>query len=179
MKQNGIIKCKEKHQIIISSVLLILIIIWSFLIFGFSSMNADESDNTSNKFVADMIESTLNFTNKIGATSAYFDYNDIIEAAKVVNPLIRKLAHFTEYMILAVLIILYINYTFKTPKYIYLFLLSIIICIIYASLDEFHQLFVSGRTGKFVDVCIDTSGALMGLILCSTYYLAYWKGKKH
>lgn len=179
MKQSGIIKCKEKHQIIISSIMLILVIFWSFLIFSFSSMNADESSNTSNKLVANFIESTLNFTNKIGATNAYFDHNEIIQVAKVINPLVRKLAHFTEYLILAVLIILYINYTFKVPKYIYLFLISIIICIIYASVDEFHQLFVSGRTGKFVDVCIDTSGALMGLILCSTYYLAYWKGKKH
>lgn len=35
----------------------------------------------------------------------------------------------------------------------------------YASTDEFHQLFIPGRSGQFTDVCIDTAGAAIGLLL--------------
>ncbi len=48
------------------------------------------------------------------------------------------------------------------------FILSMIICFIYACTDEYHQLFVKGRTGQFSDSLIDTVGALIG---CSIYIL--------
>ena len=40
----------------------------------------------------------------------------------------------------------------------------ILIVILYASTDEFHQLFVPGREGTFRDVLIDTSGAIIAII---------------
>ena len=43
-------------------------------------------------------------------------------------------------------------------------LIVLIVCIIYASFDEVHQLFVDGRSGKITDVLIDSIGALIGLI---------------
>lgn len=43
--------------------------------------------------------------------------------------------------------------------------LSILICMLYACSDEIHQLFVSGRSGKVLDVCIDTFGSLMGIFI--------------
>lgn len=36
-----------------------------------------------------------------------------------------------------------------------------LICMIYASTDEFHQTFVDGRSGKSADVLIDTSGTVL------------------
>ncbi len=39
------------------------------------------------------------------------------------------------------------------------FATTIIICFIYAALDEFHQTFVAGRDGNIRDVFIDTSGS--------------------
>ena len=90
----------------------------------------------------------------------------------------RKVAHFSEYFILGVLVIIFLNYVIGNKKYIIVFLICLVICALYATSDEFHQVFILGRSGQAVDVCIDTLGALTGIILYSTYYLAYWIGKK-
>lgn len=37
--------------------------------------------------------------------------------------------------------------------------------VLYALSDEYHQTFVPGRNGTFVDLLIDASGALVGLLL--------------
>ena len=44
-------------------------------------------------------------------------------------------------------------------------LLSMVICIIYASLDETHQLFVYGRTAQVLDVLIDSVGSLISMLI--------------
>ena len=36
---------------------------------------------------------------------------------------------------------------------------------VYAATDEIHQLFVAGRSGRFSDVCIDSAGALAGVLV--------------
>ena len=46
-----------------------------------------------------------------------------------------------------------------------LFLLALCSSFLYACTDELHQLFVSGRSGQFTDVLIDTLGALFGCLL--------------
>ena len=40
-----------------------------------------------------------------------------------------------------------------------------VFCFIYACTDEFHQLFIAGRSGEFMDVMIDTMGVLNGALL--------------
>jgi len=44
-------------------------------------------------------------------------------------------------------------------------LISIIICIIYATSDEIHQLFVPGRSCQLLDILIDTIGSVIGIYL--------------
>ena len=44
--------------------------------------------------------------------------------------------------------------------------------------DEYHQLFVSGRTGQIKDAIIDSIGTVAGLIFCSTYEFTYHLGYK-
>ncbi len=39
-----------------------------------------------------------------------------------------------------------------------------------ASLDEFHQTFVSSRTGTPQDVMIDCGGAILGLAICRRFW---------
>lgn len=46
---------------------------------------------------------------------------------------------------------------------------GLLICVLYASSDEFHQLFISGRAGRIMDVFIDSSGAFTGIIFSSIY----------
>jgi VanZ family protein len=68
---------------------------------------------------------------------------------------LRKLAHATEYAILAVLLVR------ATGSYAWAFALTVA----YAATDEFHQTFVRGRHGTPVDVAIDAAGALVGLAI--------------
>ena len=66
---------------------------------------------------------------------------------------LRKLAHMTEYAVLALLLLR------ATGSYAWAFGLAVG----YACTDEFHQTFVRGRHGSPVDVGIDAVGALIGL----------------
>lgn len=44
-------------------------------------------------------------------------------------------------------------------------LVSWIICTLYAGTDEFHQYFVPGRACSLRDVCIDSAGAILGVLI--------------
>ena len=44
-------------------------------------------------------------------------------------------------------------------------LYTCIFCLIYAIFDEIHQIYVPGRTGKAIDVIIDTLGACTGITI--------------
>jgi VanZ family protein len=76
---------------------------------------------------------------------------------------LRKLAHLTEYAILAVLLLR------ATGSYAVAFALAIA----YATSDEVHQLFVRGRHGSPVDVGIDAVGALVGLAVARSRVLPW------
>jgi VanZ family protein len=52
----------------------------------------------------------------------------------------------------------------KLKKYIVLLMVFL-----FASSDEFHQLFVPGRSGRFTDVLIDTAGCTIGILFCLGY----------
>lgn len=76
--------------------------------------------------------------------------------------LIRKAAHFTEYAILSLLIWRgWKGYFRVIPPW----WAPVLGCFLYACTDEFHQSFVPGRGAAFTDVLIDTSGALVAMVL--------------
>ena len=66
---------------------------------------------------------------------------------------LRKIAHMTEYAILACLLVR------ATGSAAWAFGLAVA----YSASDEFHQTFVRGRHGSPIDVGIDAVGALIGL----------------
>ena len=76
---------------------LILVILWLSVIFIFSNQSGEESGNTSKKLIINII----NVYEKI--TNSEVDRDIVIE--KMQYP-IRKLAHFTEYFILGILMFL-------------------------------------------------------------------------
>lgn len=121
----------------------ILMLLWMLLIFIMSSFDATDSSNQSN-FIVNIISNILN-----------------IENARLLSLIIRKLAHFTEYLILGFLTINMLNKNDISKKY----LLSILICIIYATSDEIHQIFVPGRACQIRDVLIDSIGSITGVYL--------------
>ena len=88
------------------------------------------------------------------------------------NLIIRKNAHAFEYFILAVLVsAVLFEFTLKgTKALIYI----MFICLFYAVTDEFHQMFVPGRSSLVSDVLIDFLGSLIGtFIFYVIYYLVH------
>lgn len=73
---------------------------------------------------------------------------------------VRKTAHIFEYFVLGILMLNVLRYYCK-PSF-KLVILSAMLCILYACTDEIHQLFVPGRTGKIIDVFIDSIGIILG-----------------
>ena len=135
-------------------ILIILTISWMVLIFLFSNQKSVSSDKVSESF----INSTIVKVYKVFKPNATPD-----EVNKIVsfwNGPVRKLAHFMEYFVLGILVFL----TFKEFNYNNIFVM-ILICFLYAYSDEFHQLFVLGRSGKFADVLLDLLGSISSIIL--------------
>ncbi|WP_163195786.1 VanZ family protein [Clostridium thermarum] len=128
----------------------LLLIAWMIIIFLFSQQPADVS-NENNEFIVyifDLLGIDLN-----GAFGAFTDF------------VIRKAAHFTEYFILY---ILFFNVFNEKNSLTRALIYSLVGVFLYACTDEFHQLFVPGRSGKAVDVLIDTTG---GLVALTTVYI--------
>ncbi len=124
-----------------------------------SNKKAIESTEMSNGFIKKTIVTVYRLFN---------DSTTTLEEQKIVNIMsypIRKLAHFTIYLILGILV--YLTAKVLNPSYNRLFLSSLLICIIYACSDEFHQLFIIGRSGELKDVLIDSLGSLIGIYLCN------------
>ena len=83
---------------------------------------------------------------------------------------LRKNAHAFEYALLAVIVsnlLFMVGLKGKNALTTIMF-----ICLLFAVGDEFHQLFVPGRTSLVSDVLIDFSGSLVGIGL---FYFGYYK----
>jgi|SRR3989344_3626004 len=78
---------------------------------------------------------------------------------------LKKTAHVIEYAILFFLVL-------RAFRYQHWFV-ALIICIIYALSDEFHQSFVIGRTAKLSDVGFDTVGMLLSRLIIGRKYAKY------
>ena len=78
------------------------------------------------------------------------------------NPIIRKLAHFSIYALVGVWIMAFMS-TFDIKLY-KKWIISMLVGVLYAASDEFHQSFVPGRGPSIVDVGIDSLGVLTGIL---------------
>lgn len=92
-----------------------------------------------------------------------YDNMTLNELIILIHPYVRKLAHVTEYFLLAASVSL--------PLYVYklrgiaLSLVAGIFCIAFACLDEYHQSFILGRVGSGRDVLIDSIGIILGILV--------------
>ena len=122
-------------------ILLVLIVIWAVLIFGLSGQNGTESSGLSRKIV-----------------EIFTKDEEIVD---IVEPYVRKLAHFSEYGLGGILFIsLFSTYKWTDRKMMFV---SIALGIWYASMDEIHQLMVDGRHGSIFDVYLDSLGFSTGV----------------
>ena len=126
-----------------------------YLIFSFSGQPGGQSSQTS----LDAGLRLLSFLNRI----LHFE-SDPARLAALAGELqfyVRKLAHVTEYFLLAASVAL--------PLYVYrirglwLVLTAGVFCVAFAFLDEYHQSFVPGRSASLRDVAVDSIGILIGI----------------
>lgn len=128
-----------------------------YLIFSFSSQTGTESSDLSNK----VTESALIVIDHV--MDKGWSEADIQVRVEKYGFYVRKLAHMTEYCILAI--------TISLPLYVYgmrgfpLLLIAGIICVGFAATDEYHQTMVANRGPSVRDVGIDSAGALIGITL--------------
>jgi VanZ family protein len=135
----------------------LLVIVWCIAIYCFSEFSWFTGENT--KRVLDTVLSYLRF----GGGEE--------EGPSLLNFIIRKLAHLTEFGILAVLV--WRALSPKRAAYVGAWLFATV----YAMTDEWHQSFEPGRTAAPKDVAIDSCGALLALI--GVFLYMRWKKKKH
>jgi len=83
------------------------------------------------------------------------------ETMTTIHFITRKLAHFTEYAILGFLAARAFR---SSPRW---FLISAVLVVVYALLDEYHQSFVPSRTASVFDSLIDMAGGISALIFLS------------
>ena len=143
----------------------IVLILWMIVIFSFSSADANKSTGTSDKVITTMIE----IKDKITNNETPNNEKEII--VKNSSFYIRKLAHITEYLILGFLMFNLLKQYSVTNIYY-----AIGLSILYSCTDEFHQLFISGRSGSIRDGLIDSIGILIGTYL---YKLLFIKNKEN
>lgn len=138
-------KNKKNLHIILSCAAVIL---WMILIFVLSAQPAVKSNRVSKK----VTEVIVKIVNKIIPGSDFKVLN--------ANRFIRKNAHFFVYMILGILTSVAVRkfgvVGMRTMG------LVLLICVLYALSDEFHQTFVPGRGPQIKDVLIDGAGAVVG-----------------
>ena len=90
---------------------------------------------------------------------------DVSEATIAsVQLVVRKLAHLTEYAILAMLLCRVLRLYRER-----IFAVVLGIAALHAALDEFHQSFVASRTASPWDVLIDWIGAVGGITLYALF----------
>lgn len=146
----------------------ILAVTWMIVIFSFSARPGDESEEQSIK--AGMMVCHV-FVPRFDDLSE----QQQIHMAQVIDHPVRKTAHATEYAMLAGLVLGAVTVSIIRWKNV---LVSVCVAVLYASTDEFHQLFVPGRSGQVKDVLIDGCGAVIGaLIIWGISYLIHKKKK--
>ena len=120
-----------------------------YMIFSFSAQTADESGQLS-MLVSEKVVLLLG-----KLTSGNLDTAQVGVYVDEIHFLVRKMAHFSEYFLLGL--------TLSLPLYVYRlrgFWLAG-----FAGLDEYHQMFVAGRSPALRDVAIDTAGSITGIYM--------------
>ena len=142
------------HRKLLSAVPAILFMI---VIFWFSSKTAEKSSESSDRIV-DVILG-------VSGAPAQESREALARLRNLVSTIVRKGAHFAEYAVLCSLFMYWLC-SFRLP-YRRLCFTAVLLSACYAATDEFHQLFVEGRSGQIRDVLIDASGALAGMLAIS------------
>lgn len=126
----------------------ISVLIWMGVIYNFSAQNAEESSNLS-QGISKILYNLISSLPRVELEPSLF------------HSLLRQTAHFLVFFVLALLLINAFRisgFNFNRST-----LYTLIIAVIYAALDEYHQSFVPGRTAELKDVLTDSLGIIAGI----------------
>lgn len=145
---------------------IILLLLWMTVIFMFSSSGSVKSNNTSGQ----VISSAISVKDKVTNNETKPETKKKI--VKKLNYSVRKSAHVFEYFVLGVLALNVFD-AFNVKRKV---LFAIILCVLYAASDEFHQLF-TGRTASVTDVLLDSAASIVGIYLLNLIFYRRKKGR--
>ncbi len=144
---------------------------WMVLIFYFSAQPADVSSGQSGSTIRMLLELFYPNFESLSAEAATLLVDGF-------QHIVRKCAHFSIYTMLGFWLTNALFSYRRRP--LPSALLAWGIAIAYAATDEFHQLFVEGRSCELRDVCIDSGGALLGITVTALVWtlIRYLKKRK-
>lgn len=126
-------------------------ICWMAVIFVLSHQPASTSSGLSSGIAAMIIDAVYNILPGVDIPMEGF------------HLFIRKNAHFFAYFVLGILLLnAFRDNSRHTSKDLFV---SFMAAVLFAASDEFHQLFIDGRSGELRDVLIDSSGAATGIFV--------------
>ncbi|OFI50156.1 hypothetical protein BG261_09310 [Floricoccus tropicus] len=158
---------KKWIWLIVLILLVIILLISSSMTYSQQSLVPDLDKLFPNQPFKDVL-SKISF-NYAGENISIANYG----YAKFIEFFIRKLAHFVTFGVLSLAIYKSL-YAFLSKKrtrqnennfYNKILAISLVIIIILASLDEFHQMLTGGRTPTIEDVILDSVGGLTFLLI--------------
>ena len=159
---------KIKFRKVFIIILLFLLILWLAIVFLFSSQSGRESSKVSDKVTRQLLEIKDSYANK--------NISNKISNLRVDKweLLVRKLAHYFLFAFGGVVI--YLSLTMiKQSKNTYL--IAIFLGMLFACIDEYHQLYSLNRGPRLVDVGIDTLGIISGVIFAMIFIKIIKKGE--
>ncbi|MBN1891694.1 MAG: VanZ family protein [Clostridiales bacterium] len=158
--------------LILSVVLWGFVVIWMWMIFSLSSESGFDSSDRSG-IILQFLQTNFNLS-----VSHFF---------------LRKAAHFVEFAVLTSFSFFAFLVTSKISEknalvdmplqefmssFLTYSMLSIWITVLYAVIDEYHQIFVFGRNASIVDVLIDIAGGVTVLLIYRLFVALMYLRKK-
>ncbi len=135
-------------------------LLWYAVIFYFSAQTGAESTEMSDAFLEHALHWDI--------------ANSLVILSDLLSILVRKGAHAFVYFVQTGLLLLPLRSLLASSKVRCAAALGA--CAVLAALDEVHQLFVPGRSGKLSDVLIDVLGGAC-FLLC-LWLVKKWKSRK-
>jgi len=143
----------------------LIVVLWMMLIFYFSQQPVSDSRDLSSNITNQLIEIAEKVT----------PLENVQESQ--VHHLVRKNAHFIIYFVFGIFALLALKLT--GLKHSRSAIIALLLCMIYAVTDEYHQLFVDGRGAQLKDIFIDWSGAATGITVAMPFGFIGKTGKEN
>jgi len=149
---------KNNYKVAVTVVTALLLVGLYIIIFSFSDQNGQESGRLSIRISEECVEILQQVSGKEWTAVFRRELSEYLE-----HP-IRKMAHFSEYACMGILVYILWRQWMVRNRRLYVLVTSWVF--LSAVGDEIHQLFVPERWGSVADVLLDTCGGLFGILLC-------------